>query len=62
MTKIEIVNRRIKYQEFPKYKSHKKFYISHPAGLVSFWDNGRRQLGPYTTIGMLIERYYIYLN
>lgn len=56
------INRRAEYQEFKKYKSHKKLYVPHPSGLVSFWDNQKRTLGPYTTTGILIERYYIHFN
>lgn len=56
------IDRRIKYQEFPKYKNRRKFYVPHPSGLVSFWDNEPRFVGPYLTVGMLIERYYINFN
>lgn len=56
------INRTIKYQEFPKYRNHKKYYVPHPSGLVSFWDNEYRFSGPYLTTGMLVERYYIYFN
>lgn len=56
------VNRTTKYQEFPKYKSHKKMYVPHPSGLVSFWDNEPKFVGPYLTTGELIERYYIHFN
>lgn len=62
MKNIITVDRRVEYQEFPKYKSHKKLYVPHPSGLVSFWDNEERFDGYIRTTGMLIERYYVYFN
>jgi hypothetical protein len=62
MRKEVAINRYLKYQEFPKYKSHKKLYVPHPSGLISFWDNDPVFIGPYLGVGTLIERYYIHFN